>query len=771
MPTLLPDNLILFADVIDMIEVLGIVVISLFAIGGAVAEHWTGGLRSASMIRLGNKKNELSRIEQALLSIQEADPKFSLESFCVAAANAYIKVDKALDTGDLSDIRSFVSDGIYQRMAFRLEEEESLGRKRDTIKFKVDSLSPVEITSSKNTQNAFEVISMRISGSAVRQYRMQQDGTDVIIEDEEPIAEVWTFLRRRGAQTTSKDFGSVHGNCPNCGADISVNQWEKCPSCESTVRSGEHDWVLSEISDQSSWKVTKPFKMSSATRYWIKQDQGFSSHYLEDRASVIFFRKFLADRLGTIDPLGKVATDRFCDGYEKKLLAGSDGKRTVYIHPRILAADVSGVIAEKPFDRALMHIRWSARRGTIDRHGEMQLEPEPVQVSTMMVLVRKHGTKTRIERTITSSHCPKCGAPESNNASHSCEFCHTVLNDGALEWTLADVLPFTSTAAMALRKKAYDGIETKVSVMNFDNPEDASLERVVMMEQKLPEFTKSEMEGVQIDGLAPNVVVREDDITLCRVLAEVAGGLQISKADAKDFIREVARKCGIDNATLVQAMRKREKLDRRLLKDLNSQVIKRWLMAMIDVSLIDSRIEAWEKVYIHAAAAELGLSRYDVESAIRVRSLQLEEWTDGMRSVDMFSWVVMMAAADGRFDPKEIEQLKELAAHYGISNQRLKEMCIAAKENRLEVSVPEDPTIGQFWLVKMIDMAFADGSVCSKEKKVLAKVAKQIGLTDYDLKQLIRRRRAVLYKQAKEALREKALTGDGELHLKADWSD
>ncbi|PQO26207.1 hypothetical protein C5Y96_22470 [Blastopirellula marina] len=769
MPTLLPESIVLLAA--DAIDGITIVVVVLFMLGGIFSEHLQGGLRSASMIRLGNKKRDLSRMELALQSIQEADPKFDLKNFCIAATGAFLEFDKALDSGDLSDIRSFVSDGIYQRMAFALEEEASLGRTRKTTELKLTSLSPVEITSSKNTQNAFEVISLRINGSAVRQYRMKQDGTDVIIEEPEPIAEVWTFLRRRGAQTKSKDFGSVHGHCPNCGTDISVNQWEKCPSCESTVRSGEHDWVLSEISDQSSWKITRPFKMSSATRYWIKQDQGFSSHYLEDRASVIFFRKFLADRLGVIDPLGKVATDRFCDGYEKKLLPDSFGRRTVYIHPRILAADVSGVIAEEPFDRALMYIRWTARRGTIDRHGELELERDPVQVSTMMVLVRQHGAKTRIERTITSSHCPKCGAPESNNASHACEFCHTVLNDGALEWTLADVLPFTSTAAMALRKKAYEGIETKIAVLPFDTGEDAPIERVVMMEQTLPEFTKSEMEGVQIDGVAPKVAVREDDITLCQLLGEVAGGLHISKADAKDFIREVARKCGIDNAALVKAMRRREKLDRRRLKDVNSQVLKRWLMAMIDVSLIDSRMEAWEKVYINATAVELGLSRYDVEAALRIRTLQLEEWTEGMRSVDMFSWVVYMAAADGRFDPKEIEQLKQLAADYGISHKRLKEMCIAAKENKLEVSVPEDQTIGQFWLVKMIDMAFADGSVCAKEKKVLGKVAKKIGLTDYDLTHLIRRRQAVLYKQAREALREKSTSVDGELHLKADWKD
>lgn len=765
---LLADSFFLFGVGVEGISYLVVVI---FVLGGLATEHWHGGLRSISTIRLGDKKSKLGQMEAALQSIQEADPNFDLKNFCVAAAKAFVAMERAHDTGDLSDIRAFVSDGIFQRLQFRLDEEASLGRTRKTIKIELHKLSPVEITSSKNNKNAFEVISMRVTGAAVREYRIQQSGADVVIKETEPIAEVWTFLRRRGAKTTSKDFGSIHGNCPNCGADVSVNQFEKCPACESTVRSGEHDWVLSEISDQSSWKVTKPFKMSSATRYWIKQDPGFSSHYLEDRASVIFFRKFLADRLGVIDPLGKVATDRFCEGYEKKLKPDDFGKRNVYMQPRILAADVSGVIAEEPFDKTLMHIRWSARRGTIRRGGEIEIEKDPVQVSTMMVLVRKHGCKTRIERTITSSHCPKCGAPESNNASHACDFCHTVLNDGELEWTLADVLPFTSTPAMALRKRAYEGIETNVSVVKVNTMEDEPLERVVMMEQKLPEFTKSEMDGVQIDGAAPNVIVREDDVTLCRLLGEVAGTLHISKGSAKDFIREVAKKCNVPDETLVKAMRSKEKLDRNRIRNMNSQVIKRWLIALVDVSLIDSRIEAWEKVFIHAAAKELGLSKYDVEAAFRNRKLQLEEWTEGMRSVDMFSWVVYMAAADGRFDPKEIEQLKQLAADYGISHKQLKQMCVAAKNKTLEVSVPSDPTIGQYWLVKMIDMAFADGNVCSKEQKVLAHIGSQIGLTPYDLRQLIRRRRAVLYKQAQEALRGKPPKDDGELHLKSDWND
>lgn len=751
-------------------EAIGMLIVGLLSAGGVVLEHLQGGSRGFSLIQLGNRKSRLDQMQQALEAIHEADPNFDLNNFCAAATRAFLKLEKAIDDGDLSDVRAFVSDGIYQRIVFRLDEEKVLGRSRRTLKLEIDDVAPAEVSSSKNNHNAFEVISLRFSGTATREYRRKAGTGEAAVEEEEPISEVWTFLRRRGAKTTSNDFGSIEGNCPNCGADVSVNQWETCQACGSTVRSGEHDWVLSEITDQSSWKVTKPFKMSSATRYWIKQDQGFSSHYLEDRASVIFFRKFLADRLGKIDPLGKVATDRFCNAYEQRLSANADGSRIVYLEPRILAADVSGVIAEEPLDKALMHIRWSARRGKM-RKGKISLDKEPVQTSTMMVLVRKNGTRTRIERTITSSHCPNCGAPESNTASHSCEFCQAVLNDGSLEWTMADMLPFTSTEALALRKKAYEGIEPKFATLPTIDIEDASVKQIVSVEQNMPEFTKSELEGVQIDGHAPDVDVREDDITLCRLLIDIGRQIQVPKAKTQGFIREVARQLKISDAALVKAARDPKPMNRLALRSVNSQVLRFWLRAMINAALVDAQIESWEKVIIAAASQALGLSRYDAEAEIRARMLELEEVADGVRGVDLFSWVVITAAADGRFDPEEVEQLKELADQYGISRAQLKDMCQAALNNELSVSVPSDPNVGQVWLIKMIDMAFADGNLCKNEQKVLAKVAGQIGLTPYDLKQLIRRRRAVLYKKARETLKGQPVEDDDTLHLKADWND
>ena len=755
---------------ISELEALGMLVVGLLSVGGFVLEHMQGGARGFSLIQLGNRKSRIDQLQQALEAIHEADPDFDLNNFCGAATKAFIKLEKAIDDGDLSDIRAFVSDGIYQRIVFRLDEEKALGRSRRTLKLEINDISPAEVSSSKNNHNAFEVISLRFSGTAIREYRRREGASEVGVEEEEPIAEVWTFLRRRGAKTKSNEFGSVEGNCPNCGADVSVNQWETCSACGSTVRSGEHDWVLSEITDQSSWKVTKPFKMSSATRYWIKQDQGFSSHYLEDRASVIFFRKFLADRLGKIDPLGKVATDRFCDAYEQRLSADENGSRVVYLEPRILAADVSGVIAEEPLDKALMHIRWSARRGTM-RKGKISLDKEPVQISTMMVLVRKNGTRTRIERTITSSHCPNCGAPESNNASHACEFCHAVLNDGSLEWTMADMLPFTSTAALALRKKAYEGIEPKFATLPTTSIEDVTVKQIVSVEQNMPEFTKSELEGVQIDGHAPDVVVREDDVTLCRLLIDIGRQIQVPKAKTQEFIREVARQLKVSDAALVKAARDRKPMDRFVLRSINSQVLRFWLRTMINAALVDARIESWEKVIIAAASKALGMSRYDVEAAIRARMLELEEVADEVRGIDLFAWVVIVAAADGRFDPQEVEQLKEMADQYGISRTQLKDMCQAARNNELSVSVPSDPNVGQIWLIKMIDMAFADGNLCKSEQKVLAKVASQIGLTAYDLKQLIRRRRAMLYQKARATLKGQTEEDEDTLHLKADWND
>lgn len=56
------------------------------------------------------------------------------------------------------------------------------------------------------------------------------------------------FSRHLGVKTTpGKEFALKE--CPNCGAEVTLNTFGQCSYCNSVVINGEHSWVLNKISD------------------------------------------------------------------------------------------------------------------------------------------------------------------------------------------------------------------------------------------------------------------------------------------------------------------------------------------------------------------------------------------------------------------------------------------------------------------------------------------------------------------------------------------
>jgi len=751
-------------DVFSTFVMVGIMILA--GLSRLFDDEW----RLGNLIRMGKKKEELDQIQKGIHAIAEADPSFELTSFCQRMLHGFQAMQNAKDVGELARIRAFCSDGIYQRLCFWRDEQRELGRTRKSQDLKIQ-VKLVEAHAAKNEKNAIEVISLLFFGTAKRTHITKKGEAEHTEEKVEKVYETWTFLRRRGAKTKQGDFGLISGQCPNCGTDVTVNEWEKCPSCESMLRSGEHDWVLSKISDQSQWKPQKPFRMSSATRYWIQQDPGFSAHYLEDRASVIFYRKLLADRSGNTAPLAKVATDRFCETYDQLLTPDDNGERTVFIEPKILVAEVAGVIAQAPFDFALMRICWTSRVATITKDGRVLLRAKPKKAQTMLVLARRTGVRTRVERTITSSHCPTCGAPESNQASHSCEFCHTVLNDGELEWTLYDMLPYSSTDALGLRKQAHEGIETRVTIVDSPGEEDSPAERVVVLEQELPEVTRSEIEGVEINGAAPAFRVREDDTTLIRLLRTESRLLGLTMQQRRDFLHSTAKLLNVSSEQFRTAIQDRLPVPNSVTENLSSVVLKRWLTAMVDVAYLDQRMEPWELDLIRATAKRLGLSAYDVNQMVRIRRNQWNEWTAGLAASDMIAWVIAMVAVDGEISEDEKRYVDTIAEKYSISPEEVEVLCQSALEDRLVLPTSGDCKLDLFWYHRMTDAALADGKVVRAERRFLLRIGNGIGLSDYDVQQTIRRRKAALYREANEKARKRPRkrTDEDDLFVQTDW--
>jgi uncharacterized tellurite resistance protein B-like protein len=442
----------------------------ILVVGGIIYFYRAGASSyTASVIRRGGALAD-EREQAALLDkLRETDAAFNEEAFLTRVRLAFAKIQDAWCGQNLTAVRPFISDGVFERFSLQFDEQRAQG-----LRNQMDNLDIADVeTAGGYADTLFDVLNIRIEASATDSMVSIKDGKRLSgSTTSEPFVEIWTFLRRRGAQTSADPNkpGLIEGNCPNCGGAIELNQNANCQYCGAILRSGQYDWVLAEITQECEWQPGSQ-KNLPALDVLMQQDPGFNLQALEDRASVIFWRLATAERLADPKPLTKAALPEFLDRYGADLRArrGPKGERTWQGDRAVGSVDTLGIILATPptpgqsagsassqgaapdaFDRALLEIRWSGTRFTSDPAGKITRHEQSSVSHLLMVLARKAGAKSDTDKSISSAHCPTCGAPEGGGASGVCEFCGATLNDGTQSWALIDATSLNSPRALEL---------------------------------------------------------------------------------------------------------------------------------------------------------------------------------------------------------------------------------------------------------------------------------------------------------------------------------
>ena len=414
------------------------------------------------------------RTSQGMLNLQASDPAFDARAFYQRVTEAFLKMQDAWCAQVLASVDAFISDAVRERFKLEFMQARHLGEKDRMAQIQVQSVSLAHATN----DHLYDTAVVAIDASAVDQTISASTGKVLSGSDESvPFREYWTFLRRRGAKSSNKP-GLMEGNCPNCGAPLSINQSTQCPNCRAMIFSGEFDWIVTEITQASVWRPESETTVPGIEDL-IKRDQNFSLAQLEDTASVMFWRKASADLDGKINPLKKICTPAFASMYQGLLKPDRNGVRAAWGHCAVGALRTLGIIAaakpgsathEDPtpvpsatsvqaggnsgdaeaMDRALLQIDWSAQRFEIKPDGTTSHSAQTEVFHSMLVLERKPDCQTNIHTGISSAHCPNCGAPLSDDAADSCPYCGAVLTDGSHGWVLAGMLPLAGTDAQNL---------------------------------------------------------------------------------------------------------------------------------------------------------------------------------------------------------------------------------------------------------------------------------------------------------------------------------
>lgn len=508
--------------------------------------------------------------------LRERDPGFDEARFLARAGSAFRKAQSAWCAQKLETLRPFVSDAVLERFSLQIAQQREEGWRQGMQSLRVGAIALQHVESGR----LFDTITVRIPFECDI-HRLRLDSGARIANSELPrreFEECWSFVRRRGAHTKTS-AGLIEGQCPNCGAPLEMNQSLHCASCQCLVRSGEFDWVLTEITQASEWGAQDELSVAGLTAY-AERDAGLSVQLLEDRTSVAFWRWSESERTGRADPLARVTETAFYEQAAAELAARAQARRTYSADRAVGSVRTLGILAGEAWDRAVVEVVWDGRLVTLEpgatNAGELPSAPGERRAlrRTLFVLTRRAGETSSVSDAFTSARCRNCGAHDAGGTDPRCPYCAAPRTGDASTWLVVAILGQSDPRAVRLRGE----LAAVAPPVPSSRPPPASglLAWAVALARADGEIHASERRALQ--RLGSSLAVSAD-----RIEALLA-------AKAADHDAPMPR-------TPIEA--------------------RAWLVALSELALADGALASAEKVFLRDAATRMGMPRYELVQAVR----------------------------------------------------------------------------------------------------------------------------------------------------------
>ncbi|MGA9997662.1 MAG: TIM44-like domain-containing protein, partial [Pyrinomonadaceae bacterium] len=173
-------------------------------------------------------------------NFEKNHPEFVWGEFQARARLIFNELQAAWSTLQWDRARPHETDNIFQMHRYWIDAYKRQGLRNILDKCEITRMQPVKIK-----EDAFyNSITLRIYA---RGYDYTVDQTGKVVSGSNSRlrewSEYWTFIRSRNA---TPSHARADLNCPNCGAQLKVNETGVCQFCGGKVSSGEFDWVLSK---------------------------------------------------------------------------------------------------------------------------------------------------------------------------------------------------------------------------------------------------------------------------------------------------------------------------------------------------------------------------------------------------------------------------------------------------------------------------------------------------------------------------------------------
>lgn len=415
-----------------IIAIIVLIVIS-NAMQAARQQHIGGTVR-----RNRQRQNEQVR-QQALQAIKTRDPSFDLNAFLERVETAFLKIQSAWSEQDLTQVRSFISDGVHERFSLQIDMMKATGQRNVMADVRIISREDAALFSS----GQFDSIHVRFIASATDYQADLKSGRKINgTEHTGEFAEYWSFHRRSGTKSPPR-AGAIEGNCPRCGSPLQIVDRAVCSACGAQVNSGEYDWVLAEITQDSEFHIPGSEVDLPGVQALTQRDPGFSILHIEDRVSVMFWRMRASEFYENISDAAPVLTPAFKTEVEQNL-----ARQRRYWKDAAVGQVELLQAQSQPGQDDLLQVKVRASGVLMDRSSSRPQVLKDQSIYTQVyTLLRQRDVQTNLAGTFTSAGCAQCGAPLSVDQSGACSYCGTIVTDGRTDWVLNGIDRFTSEMA------------------------------------------------------------------------------------------------------------------------------------------------------------------------------------------------------------------------------------------------------------------------------------------------------------------------------------
>ncbi len=405
------------------------------------------------------------------------NPGFDEDAFKKKVSSAFTAIQNAWSTMNLSGVRRYISDGVYQRFTTQFTMMKLLKQRNPIDNIRIHSVTIVKF----ETDGRYDSVDVAIKATMRDKFVCETNHSLDSPGGDETFTEFWSFLKKRGIE--EKDIYSSN-SCPNCSAPLQEDMGEigKCGYCGVMVNSGEFDWVLSEITQADDYfkgtALQKAQNLHGKIQALIEEYEDFSVQLLEDKASNGYLQ--IQTAMVQQDPavMRRFVTD---EAYEK--LKSRIPDRPIVFN-RLFLNDVSLIGASKEENRSilLVSVTLSYQRVLLKENGKADIiDPSIISRPEVMVLQREaYAGETK--GSLYSHTCPSCGGSVQDSLDLNCTFCGVPLNSEKSEWIIADIMSMVEYRSYFQEKRK--GLDIKVSPDLMDSlfeVKDYALNNVMVM--------------------------------------------------------------------------------------------------------------------------------------------------------------------------------------------------------------------------------------------------------------------------------------------------